>query len=77
MLNGNIKYIIFDLGGVFLKPTRGHWFITPYIYELLKDKIDIESFKISLKNKYGLVNEVSLKTEEEEIRCFITIIKNL
>ncbi len=31
MLNENIKYIVFDIGGVFLKPTTGHWFITPIL----------------------------------------------
>jgi putative hydrolase of the HAD superfamily len=70
MLNENIKYIVFDIGGVFLKPTTGHWFITPYINNLLKNKIDMEKFKNSLKNNYELVNEISLRTEEEEYYMF-------
>lgn len=75
MLIENIKYIVFDVGGVFLKPTTGHWFITPYIIELLKDKVDMEEFKISLKNNYELVNEISLQTEEEEYSMFYNYYK--
>lgn len=75
MLSENIKYIIFDIGGVFLKPTTGHWFITPYINDLLKNKIDMEKFKISLKNNYSLVNEISLQTEEEECSMFYNYYK--
>lgn len=70
MLNENIKYIVFDIGGVFLKPTTGYWFITPYINDLLKNKIDMEEFKLSLKNNYELVNEISLQTEKEEYSMF-------
>lgn len=75
MLNENIKYIVFDIGGVFLKPTTGHWFITPYIKDLLKNKIDMEEFKLSLKNNYELVNEISLQTEEEEYSMFYNYYK--
>ncbi len=75
MLNENIKYIVFDIGGVFLKPTTGHWFITPYINDLLKNKIDMEEFKLSLKNNYELVNEISLQTEEEEYSMFYNYYK--
>lgn len=75
MLNDNIKYIIFDIGGVFLKPTTGHWFITPYINDILKNKIDMEEFKLSLKNNYELVNEISLQTEEEEYAMFYNYYK--
>lgn len=75
MLNENIKYIIFDIGGVFLKPTTGHWFITPYISDILKNKIDMEEFKFSLKNNYKLVNEISLQTEEEEYAMFYNYYK--
>ncbi len=75
MLNENIKYIVFDIGGVFLKPTTGHWFITPYINDLLKNKIDMEKFKLSLKNNYELVNEISLQTEEEEYSMFYNYYK--
>lgn len=75
MLNKNIKYIVFDIGGVFLKPTTGHWFITPYINDLLKNKIDMKEFKLSLKNNYGLVNEISLQTEEEEYSMFYNYYK--
>lgn len=60
---------------MFLKSTTGHWFITPYINELLKNKIDMEEFKLSLKNNYGLVNEVSLQTEEEEYYMFYNYYK--
>lgn len=75
MLNENIKYIVFDIGGVFLKPTTGHWFITPYINDLLKNKIDMEEFKLSLKNNYELVNEISLQTEEQEYSMFYNYYK--
>lgn len=75
MLSENIKYIVFDIGGVFLKPTTGHWFITPYINEILKNKIDMEKFKLSLKNNYELVNEISLQTEEEERVMFYNYYK--
>lgn len=75
MLNENIKYIVFDIGGVFLKPTTGHWFITPYINDLLKNKIDMEEFKLSLKNNYELVNEISLQTEKEEYSMFYNYYK--
>lgn len=75
MLNENIKYIVFDIGGVFLKPTTGHWFITPYINDLLKNKIDMEEFKLSLKNNYELVNEISLQTEKEEYFMFYNYYK--
>ena len=75
MLNENIKYIVFDIGGVFLKPTTGHWFITPYINDLLKSKIDMEEFKLSLKNNYELVNEISLQTEKEEYSMFYNYYK--
>lgn len=75
MLNKNIKYIVFDIGGVFLKSTTGHWFITPYINDLLKNKIDIEEFKLSLNNNYELVNEISLQTEEEEYYMFYNYYK--
>lgn len=75
MLNENIEYIVFDIGGVFLKPTTGHWFITPYINDLLKNKIDMEEFKLSLKNNYELVNEISLQTEKEEYSMFYNYYK--
>ena len=75
MLSERIKYIIFDIGGVFLKPTTGHWFITPYINKILKNNLDMEKFKLSLKNNYELVNEISLKTEEEERIMFYNYYK--
>lgn len=75
MLNDNIKYIIFDIGGVFLEPTTGHWFITPYINELLENKIDMEKFKLSLNNNYDFVSEISLQTEEEEYSMFYNYYK--
>lgn len=75
MLNENIKYIVFDIGGVLLKPTTGHWFITPYINEILKNKLNIEEFKISLENNYELVNETNLQTEKEECIMFYNYYK--
>ncbi len=75
MLNENVKYIIFDIGGVLLKPTTGNWFITPYINNLLKNKIDMEKFKLSLKNNYDLVNEINLQTEKEEYSMFYNYYK--
>lgn len=75
MLNENIEYIIFDIGGVFLKPTTGHWFITPYINDILKNKVNMDEFKTSLKNNYELVNEISLQTEEEEYSMFYNYYK--
>ena len=75
MLNKNVKYIIFDIGGVLLKPTTGNWFITPYINNLLKNKIDMEKFEFSLKNNYDLVNEINLQTEKEEYSMFYNYYK--
>ena len=65
----DIKNIVFDNGGVLSVPRTGHWFITPNFFNIVENKIDIESLKNAMK-KYQNVLTMESKTELEEYELF-------
>ena len=65
----DIKNIVFDNGGVLSVPSTGHWFITPNFFNIVNNKIDIESLKNAMK-KYQNLLTMEPKTELEEYEMF-------
>lgn len=65
----DIKNIVFDNGGVLSVPRTGHWFITPNFFNIVENKIDIESLKNAMK-KYQNLLTMEPKTELEEYEMF-------
>jgi len=66
----SIKYLILDFGKVLVKPTTGHWFITPKFLELFDiNKIDINEFNTAT-NMFDNILDRKVTTESEEYDMF-------
>lgn len=65
-----IKYVILDFGGVIVRPTTGHWDITPKFLELIDvSKIDKDKFT-EIRKKYSDILSEKVTTMEEEVDMF-------
>lgn len=71
MIDNNVKYIVFDIGGVLAEPLTGHWFISPNFFKIFPElETRIEEVKYVLKYTMNLRDIRNIGSEQEEKEMF-------
>lgn len=78
VISNNVKYIVFDIGGVLAEPLTGHWFITPNFFKIFPElEIRIEEVKSVLKDTMHFRDIRNINNEQEEKEMFYNYYKKV